>query len=205
MRRVIHRVDGIPIYWNGTVIEFTAGMTIDADGAPNCYHPDGSPPGLDYLANAGHPGNWWALATHNRKPSGKPVIQRQSDPAPGFYVSMTAYTRDGYAYRNPKRYLDSNVTPFTVIPQSLLNKVAPVFKGCYCEIFNLKNGLMSLAVMGDIGPNNHLGEGSMALARNLGINDSPKSGGTSRKIINYKIYPGHPAQIYGETFELQPS
>ena len=67
--------------------------TIDGDGAPNCYHPDGSPPGLDYLGNAGEPGNWWALATHNKKSSGNPVIQPASEvasvqPSPDSKVSQ---------------------------------------------------------------------------------------------------------------------
>ena len=35
-----------------------AGMMIDADGAYHAYHPDNRS-GLDYLGNAGRPGNWW--------------------------------------------------------------------------------------------------------------------------------------------------
>ena len=39
---------------------FEAGMMIDADGAYRAYHPQPGK-GLDYLGNAGKPGNWWAL------------------------------------------------------------------------------------------------------------------------------------------------
>ena len=39
---------------------YESGMTIDADGAPNAYHPDNK--GLDDLANAGTPGRWEGLA-----------------------------------------------------------------------------------------------------------------------------------------------
>lgn len=202
-RKIIHRVMGIPIFWDGKVIEFTAPHTVDADGARNCYHPNGSPPGLDRLANAGHPGNWWALATHNQKTSGRPVIQSSSDPAPGFYVSMTAYTLPGFAYSNPRRYLDSNVIPFTVIPHALLEKVKPMFKGCQCEAFNEQTGDMALSVLGDIGPDDHLGEGSMQHARLLSLNPDPKRGGTSRPIIHWRIYPGVPAHINGKTYPLQ--
>ncbi len=67
---------------------FEAGMTIDADGAPDAYHPDNT--GTDHLANAGRPGNWWALATDTGQPSGQPVVQGPGDPNPGFYVSTTA-------------------------------------------------------------------------------------------------------------------
>jgi hypothetical protein len=41
----------------------TSNLAIDCDGHPQAYHPDGSPPGVDYLANAGSPGNWWGIAT----------------------------------------------------------------------------------------------------------------------------------------------
>jgi hypothetical protein len=34
---------------------YESGLAIDADGAPNAYHPCGSPPGLDSLAAAGYP------------------------------------------------------------------------------------------------------------------------------------------------------
>lgn len=202
-RRVIHRVMGIPIYWDGTKIEYTAEFTVDGDGARNCYHPDGSPPGLDYLANAGRPGNWWGIATHNRKASGRPIIQKPTDPAPGFYVSTTAYTIPPYAYSNPRHYLDSNVIPFAVIPAALRRKVPPKFKGCQCEVFNMETGDMALAVMGDIGPDDHLGEGSMQLARLLRLNPDPKRGGTKRKIIAWRIFPGVPAVINGKTYPLQ--
>ena len=67
---------------------YESGFMIDADGAYHAYHPDNRS-GLDYLGNAGRPGNWWALVTDNRKPSGNPVIQSKSDPAPGFYISTT--------------------------------------------------------------------------------------------------------------------
>ena len=58
---------------------FFTGMSIDADGAPKAYHPNGSPPGLDDLANAGHPGNWWGMIVTL---GGTPVVQRAGDPAP---------------------------------------------------------------------------------------------------------------------------
>ena len=45
-------------------VVFRAGLSIDADGAPNAYHRDGR--GLDHLANAGRPGSWWGLVTDAR-------------------------------------------------------------------------------------------------------------------------------------------
>ena len=40
---------------------FVSGMTIDAAGAPNAYHPDNI--GLDDLANAGSPAHWDGIMT----------------------------------------------------------------------------------------------------------------------------------------------
>jgi hypothetical protein len=53
---------------------YESGLMIDADGAYHAYHPDNRS-GLDYLGNAGHPGNWWALVTNNGQPSGSPLVQ----------------------------------------------------------------------------------------------------------------------------------
>src|SRR5580704_6176725 len=64
---------------------YESGMTIDADGAPNAYHPDNV--GLDDLANAGTPGRWEGLA---KDADGEPFIQGPADPFPGYYVSATA-------------------------------------------------------------------------------------------------------------------
>src|ERR1700676_2054280 len=68
---------------------YKAGLAVDADGAFRAYHPDNRL-GLDTIEHAGRPGNWWALATDTGRPSGRPVVQRKGDPAPGYYVSMTA-------------------------------------------------------------------------------------------------------------------
>lgn len=53
------------------VIRYVAEMNIDADGSPRAYHPV-SDSGLDALANAGHKGNWWEIATNEK---GEPCIQ----------------------------------------------------------------------------------------------------------------------------------
>src|SRR5947207_1609475 len=65
---------------NGGVF-FTAGMTIDADGAPNAYGPRNR--GLDYTANARGAHGWAALVTNK---NGNPVRQK-SGQYRGFYVS----------------------------------------------------------------------------------------------------------------------
>lgn len=199
-------IGGIRVYWNqingtGCKIWYTAGMTIDGDGHPKCYHPKGSPPGLDYLGNAGEPGNWWALATDNGKSSGNPIVQNRLDPAPGFYVSMTAYTHAGFDYEDPMRYLHSGEVPFCVIPPTLRNSVKPKFLGCHAQMENLQTGEVTNAVMGDIGPNGKLGEASMMAQERMGYKQNPKSG-ISKRIIRYTLFPGVPAIVDGVKYRL---
>ena len=73
---------------------YESGLMIDADGAYHAYHPD-KKSGRDYLGNAGRPGNWWALVTDNGKPSGNPVIQSKSDPAPLYWSRLIGSLFEG--------------------------------------------------------------------------------------------------------------
>lgn len=184
---------------NNGGVRFHAGMTIDADGSPRCYHPQPGK-GLDYLANAGYPGNWWALVTDTGRRDGTPVIQGIADPAPGYYVSATAYEIDGIIRTNPKRYLDSEKVRFVVVPGPLRMKVRGVVLGCRATVTRPSNGASVEAVVGDIGPSTHLGEASIAAARALGIPSSPKTGGVVSGLV-YTIYPGEAAL----GFELKPA
>lgn len=178
-------------------ISFIAGMTIDADGSPRCYAP---PPlrGLDFLSNAGCPGNWWALVTNA---AGHPVTQGPGDPAPGFYVSSTSYERAGFDHADPRRYLDSESEKFIVVPAPLRHLVRPVVLGCRALVRHLSTGQEVEAVVGDLGPASHLGEASIALARAFHLHADPRTGGTDTACFHYKIFPGEPAPGY----ELQPA
>jgi hypothetical protein len=76
----------------GGALVYRGGLMIDADGAPTAYGPDGK--GLDHLANAGKPGNWWGVVTVD----GKPVVQEN-----GYYVSTTSLEDKRFAVTDPKR------------------------------------------------------------------------------------------------------
>ena len=172
-------------------LNFVAGMAIDADGAPRAYHPRGSPPGLDLLANAGrpakagHPAKWWGVVTD---PHGEPVVQRASDPAPGFYVSTTALEDPRRGERDPRRYVDSSTIAYVVVPGRLV-EVAQVRLGDFAVVRNRRNEKIVHAIVADTGPPGKIGEGSIALARKLGIPHSPKSGGQSGDVV-YVVFTG---------------
>src|SRR5215467_16217503 len=65
------RTEDLTVIKSDGGILFTAGMTIDADGAPNAYGPRNR--GLDFTANARGTHGWVALVTNKR---GVPVRQQ---------------------------------------------------------------------------------------------------------------------------------
>jgi hypothetical protein len=162
---------------------YEAGMTIDADGAPNAYHPDNL--GLDDLANAGSPGNWQGLA---KDEDGEPIIQGPDDPFPGYYVSMTALADRSKPFDDPTRYVDASKVPFIVLPGQTARQLG-ARPGDFAVVFNQRNGKSSYAIFGDVGPSDRIGEGSMALAENLGVRSDARNGGARRGIL-YLVFPG---------------
>lgn len=203
---VIH---GVPIYWDGARIYFETGMTVDGDGSPRCYGPQDS--GLDFTANAGHPGNWWGVVTDQ---NGRPVVQDENDPAPGMWVSQTSYVRSGHATDDPKRYLNSEKIVFMVLPGPIRHMVEPVVLGCKSRITryddNFRQNIVD-GLCGDFGPSNHLGEGSVFAAQLLNINpgyDAKKLcryGGTSERML-WEFWPGQQSDPQnGEDFPLIPA
>jgi hypothetical protein len=162
---------------------YESGMTIDADGAPNAYHPENT--GLDDLANAGAPGRWEGLAKDG---DGQPFIQGVNDPFPGYYVSATALADHSKAVNDPARYVDASRIPFIVLPGGMARQIG-ARPGDFAVVFNQRNGKSSFAIYGDVGPADRIGEGSVALAENLGIHSDARNGGARRGVI-YLVFPG---------------
>jgi len=165
---------------------YVAGLAVDADGAFRAYHPTNRL-GLDAIAHAGHPGNWWALATDTGETSGRPVLQRKGDPSPGYYVSITSlYDATNLNERDPRRYVDAATIPYVVLPPVGLKRAK---LGDFATVVNLRNGKIAEAIVADeSAPELKLGEGSIALAKALGIDSNPRYGGTDRGVA-YVIYP----------------
>src|SRR5437764_14622687 len=101
---------------NGGVF-FTAGMTIDADGAPNAYGPRNK--GLDYTANARGAHGWAALVTNKH---GNPIRQK-SGQYRGFYVSTTSLQQRSVTdVANPTRYVDARTVPYIALPKDFAER-----------------------------------------------------------------------------------
>ena len=164
---------------------YQSGLMIDADGAYHAYHPDGRS-GLDYLGNAGQPGNWWALVTDNGQPSGRPLIQTAADPAPGFYISTTSLEDENCDRKDPRRYVNAEAVNFVVLP-GRLGLGAKL--GDFAVVLRPSTGAYDYAVYADVGPASKIGEASIALAAALGVPSSPKTGGVGHGIA-YIVFPG---------------
>lgn len=192
---------------DGSYTTGKCGMAIDGDGcngqssAP-VYAPAGFQPApLDYLANAGGPGNWYGVVTDNGEKNGMPVKQKKGDPAPGAYVSATSYKHKNKARTDPRAYVDSNAVVYIVIPSHWRAQAKGVVLGCRAEVLDTRTGKRVQAAVLDFGPKAKLGEASIACARAFGVNPSPKNGGTDVKRFIYTFFPGEAAP----GFELIPA
>jgi len=161
------------------VFIFTAGLSIDADGSPHAYHPSNEK-ALDYLDNAGKTGNWWALVTDNNKKDGVPLVQSSKDPAPGYYISTTSLQDNTKKVDDPNRYVNSESLCYIALPADLSADFAVGDIAC---VVNRRSNKKCFAIFADIGPSNRIGEGSIFLAQQLGINSSPKKGGALSDVV----------------------
>jgi len=151
-----------------------SGFAVDADGSPRAYAPDHSGlHGLDALANAGKPGDWWGVVTNA---GGNPVEQGPNDPAPGYYVSTTALVDPRFADRDPRRYVDSETVPYASVPRDLTGQRGVRMGDVAIAIYQ---GVAVGAIVADVSPAGHYGEGSIALASALGLPADPRHGGVA--------------------------
>lgn len=176
-------IGGVQLYRDtrGAIL-WKSSFAVNADGSPHAYGPDNS--GLDYTDNAGSPGNWWGIYAPPDG-QGEPLIQAAYHPAPGHFISTTALVNPTYPQDHPHRYIDSERYGFYVIPAG----------ESFCKLGDVGLALNTLTgdhfyfAMADIGPQNQIGEGSMLLARCLGLPTDPRSGGTSQPIIACVVLP----------------
>lgn len=178
----LKKQDLIVITTDGGIL-FTAGMTIDADGAPNAYGPHNR--GLDYTANARGQHGWVALVTNE---NGRPVIQK-SGPYRGYYVSTTSLQQNQiYEERDPKRYIDATKIPYIALPSDFARRYS-INLGDLVLVRNQANSRSAYAIFADVGPKGRIGEGSIALAKRLGIPANPRHD-SAEDGVTYLIFPG---------------
>jgi len=79
--------------------------------------------------------------------------------------------------------------PYIVLPPEFIERFAVVL-GDLAIVTNRQNGRSSFAIFADVGPRGKIGEGSIALARALGLDADPRRGGIESRTIDYLVFPG---------------
>jgi len=172
----------VPIWRLGdsTPYFFSTGMTIDADGSPNAYNPANT--GLDDISNAGQPGHWDGVLQDE---DGNPLVQGPDDPFPGYYISCTSLADRTKRPLDPTRFVDASKIPYVVLPREVAFESGTRL-GDFALVMNLRSGAWSYAIFADVGT---FGEGSIALANNLGIWSDARRGGRRGGLL-YLVFPG---------------
>jgi hypothetical protein len=168
----------------------TERMAIDADGAPNAYHPQDK--GIDALANAGFPnGGWKSILAVDPADATRPFVQTDG-PFTGFFVSKTTLQDATRRDVDPRRYVDSTQVPYVVFPGQFHALTGTGTMGDLAVVRNLRNGKATAAIVADVGPPSApLGEVSIRLAENLGgANVNPRTGaGMPKGPFLYVLFP----------------
>lgn len=181
-------------------IYFKADFDLDADGSPWAYHPKNT--GLLHNLNGG--GTPPSPSVIYYTPNKFPYIQKNIDPAPGYYLSMTSLKLTSYSDSDYRKYVNPDSISYFVLPGGML-KTQNVSIGDIGLIYNLNNQKHSFAIYADSGPSKIIGEGSLKLAKNLGIpfrvNEKGRlRGGLDEGNILYIVFPssGKGPQGYSE-------
>jgi len=174
---------------------------VDADGAPNAYHPDDEPDacpdagrGIDCLESAGYPnGSWWqtVLAADPADPD-RPAVQR-GGPYKGYFVSMTSLRDTSAAgHASPASYVDAARIPYLVLPAPIYRTDGMGEMGDIGWATNLDTGRATPFVIADEGPVEPFGEASVAFWQSLGARaPNPRTGeGLPNGRVVYVVFPG---------------
>lgn len=180
----------------------TKHYSVDADGAPNAYHPDDlgkhcytdQHTGLDCLRHAGYPNTrWWnKVLVPDPKNSRKAYVQ-PSGPYQGYFVCMTSLRAPGGDKYATETYVDASRVPFVVIPTGF-NKLPNVAsQGDVGFATHLESGLTTPFIVADYGGGSdaELGESSVALFEALGgKNVNARNGaGVNKGTYQYIVFP----------------
>jgi hypothetical protein len=182
----LYKVTGTSAYFF-----ITNHIAVDADGAPNAYHPDNI--GLDWLANAGYPdSSWWkdVLVVDPDNPN-QPYIQK-TGPFAGYFISRTALEDSTKPEIDLSCFVDSTRIPYIVFPGGFRKMADIGMLGDLGFAINVKTGVKTGFVVADIGPvSAPLGEVSIRLAEKLGgKNVSPRTGAKMPEgDILYIVFP----------------
>jgi hypothetical protein len=166
-------------------------MDVDVDGAPRAYGPPGRDT-LDNLSNAHSMGRLNAPVVGyllEEAPPHDPVVQGAQDPAPGYYVSQTAYEDESVEnQRDPRRYVDATRINYVVLGNEARTMGARL--GDFVAVYSKRTHRAVFGIVGDSG-NPSGDEGSLHLLQALGYPfHSGKDDAVEEAEIVIRFYPG---------------
>lgn len=163
-------------------------MDVDVDGAPRAYGPRGTK-ALDYLSNARLRGRRHGPIVGYMVDDGdRPVVQGPHDPAPGYYVSQTAFEDESVENEHdPRRYVDATAINYVVLGKKARSMGARL--GDFVAVYSRRTHRSVFGIVGDNG-NPSGDEGSLHLLRALGypFHDG-KDGAVEHAEIVIRFYP----------------
>lgn len=165
-------------------------MDVDVDGAPTAYGPPGKKT-LDYLRHAHTMGRRDAPLVGyllEDKPPHRPVVQGPHDPAPGYYVSQTAFEDDSVENQHdPRRYVDATKINYVVLGDRARSLGARL--GDFVAVYSRRTRCAVFGIVGDSG-NPSGDEGSLHLLQALGypFRDG-KHDSVTRPEVVIRFYP----------------
>jgi hypothetical protein len=106
----------------------------------------------------------------------------------GIIASKTWYKHPGKADEDPAAYVDAETVPYIVVPPIIVRKTAGIVRGCKARV--TRGDKVVDCVVADLGPANKIGELSIAAARAIGLNPSPRHGGTEQQELLFELWPG---------------
>lgn len=171
------------------LVYFKADFDLDMDGSPRAYNASNT--GIEDNGNAMNSKGEFLPNVILLDGLKKPILQNQTDPFPGFFISLTTLNLQNSLITSPKHYVNSDEIPYFVLPIEKVNKSVRI--GDIGLIFNTLTKQSAFAIFADTNPN-VIGEGSIALAKKLGINAKLNSkgkfiGGNENGDILYIVFP----------------
>lgn len=198
----VRTISGVPVFKlkGGDAVFFTSRMHVDADGCPQAYAPGNK--GIESIKAATKKSGALSGDVLVLDGGGNGVLQKASDPAPGFFVSKTALSDGSKKDADPTKYVNALRVPYIVLPGVSIGARA----GDAALVIDQETGARVKAIVGDVGPADETGEASMFLAglisglkpsqitearaRDKNSFMSPRGGGTEKKRFRYIIFPG---------------
>ncbi len=205
--------------WKGTTtgfVFFQADYDLDMDGSPRAYHENDI--GIENAVNGKKDGKWSPNVIVCDS-DGNPVKQGPNDLNPGYYISKTTLEIDttNYSVSNYRRYVNSENIPFLVLPGCSNKKIIEGKDTClmyeYSKfgvklgniglVVNLKSKESCFAIFADEGPSTIIGEGSIYLAKEIGLKIDTNRNGKGKYEINvvnetilYIVFPNSGLEYY---------